>query len=958
MVFLLLLIPVVQWYKKSIADMPAFRRKTVFVIRLIIIILIILSLAGFRLKLPRNELSVLFVVDSSLSVSRENKEWALDYIKKMSGELPPGDSIGVIIFGKDAWLEENLSKNPKIKRFSTLVSPLHTNISGALQLATAVFPESSIKKIVLISDGNENMGDAQKQAMVAAARDVKIYCLPYPRKEFSEVLVSALETPGNVSRGEPFAIKMGVESSIETTGTIKVFRNNDLIATEPVEIFEGKNVFTISQNIDKPGNYQYRAVIETKGDKYPDNNQSETLTIVQGHPKVLYLCTDKDQLNYIPQVLQSKNYDLETGDLRSLPVNLSEISRYQSVIFDNLNGLTMSFKQMKMVENYVRDLGGGFVMIGGDKSFGAGGYYKSPVEKILPVDLDIRKKKNLPSVALVLCIDKSGSMGGENENVGKISLAREAAIATVDLLGPADKIGIVAFDFHAKWVSTLQYAANKKSIINDIASIRAGGGTSIYPALDSAYIALKNTRAVIKHVIVLTDGRSAPANFQEISKKMVDAKITMSTIGVGDDADMPFLEKLAKWGQGRVYFTNQASLLPRIFVRESMLAGRSAIIEEPFIPRKVGTADFLKGVNLDELPRLLGYVVTVPKNRANLVLQTHQKDPLLAYWRVGLGKSVAFTSDDGIRWGKDWVKWKNYAPFWSQLIRWTLPQFKPEKFTVNMIMKSNRGKITVDSIDDEGSPLNFLNLSARVISPSGKTDTIQLLQSASGRYEGELDTPEIGTYFINILEEVDGELHTGKIQAISIPYSPEYRKFENDSYLLNRVATTTGGKIITQTDNIFEKGNQVVFYPRAAWMEMLLIALLLFPLDVALRRVYLPEDFWKNLRLAFQGKKKTEEEPFISSIDILKSKKDQLQENLAHEDEESAFLKKLRAKKKVQQESRQVKVGGKKVEIGKTTVRDSQLNKSSSGSLNKDEESYQTLNRLKKLKKNMKNKEK
>lgn len=947
----LLLLPVISWYRHSIADMPSFRRKAVFVIRLIIVILIILSLAGFRFQLPRNELSVLFLVDASLSISPENKEWALEYIREKAKNLPKGDTIGVIVFGKDAYLEENLSKDPKIVKFSTITSPLQTNISGALQLATAVFPESSIKRIVLISDGNENAGDSGRQALVAAARGVEIRCLPYPEQKFNEVLVSSLESPGSVSRGEPFGLKMEVESSTDTKGTINIFRNNQLIAKEPVEVFEGKNIFTISQNVDKPGNYQYRASIETAGDKFPNNNQSETLTIVEGHPRVLYLCTDKEQLNYIPKVLEGRNYELVMGDLTSLPVNLSEMSEYQSVVFDNLNGLTLSFNQLKMIENYVMDLGGGFVMIGGDKSFGAGGYYKTPVEKILPVDLDIRKKKNLPSVAMVLCIDKSGSMGESTSGVEKIQLAREAAIATVDLLGPSDKVGIIGFDSASKWVSTLQYASNKREIISDIASLRAGGGTDIYPALDSAFTALKDTRAVIKHVILLTDGRSAPADYEKITKEMLDNKITVSTIGVGRDADMPFLEKIARWGQGRVYYTDEASMLPRIFVRESILAGRAAIVEETFIPRQVDSAEFLKGIDLTTMPRLFGYAVTVPKNMANLVMQTHQKDPLLAYWRVGLGKSVAFTSDDGFKWGKEWVKWKGYSPFWSQLIRWTLPQFKSEKFAVNMEVQQNTGRISVDSIDDEGKPLNFQTLSARIIAPSGKTETVPLIQNAAGRYEGKVETPEVGTYFVNIIEEVKGETNTGKIQAFSVPYSPEYKKFTTDKFLLNTISSSTGGKVIEPGSDIFDRGKQVVYYPRAAWMEMLMIALLLFPLDVALRRVYLPEDFWSNIYLAFQGKKPEEGTEILTSMDVLKMKKDTLREEMAPEAQDGDFLRRIRSRKEEKESRQELSIGGKKVEVEKTVVREAAPveKKIQSG-----DETTGTIGRLKKLKKKIK----
>jgi len=968
LVFLLLLIPIVYWYKNSISDMPVLRRKAVFVIRVIIVVLIVFALSEFRIKLPRNELSVLFVVDSSLSIPPDNLEWARDYIKKQVKKLPKGDKVGVVIFGKSAMLEESLSRDPDISQFSSIISPQYTDISRAIQLATAVFPESTVKRVVLISDGNENLGNSEHQASLASARGVQIDCLPYPPRDFPEVLVSSFESQGNVTKGEPFALKLEVYSTRKVRGIVRVSRNNREIAREKVDIAPGKNMFTIAQNIDQPGNYQYKASLEVEEDRFPHNNTSETLTVVQGHPRVLYLYSDPRQKKLIPPFLVDQKFKLEVKDPSGLPANLQEMSGYQSVIFDNVSGLGLSPRQMKMMENYVKDLGGGFIMIGGENSFGAGGYYKSPVERILPVDLDIKKSKNLPSLAMVLCIDKSGSMGSMTGGVEKMKLAREAGIATTELLSPADSLGVIGFDYAAKWVSPLQYVRNRQRIVNEIASIRAGGGTSMYPALNSAYIALKGTRAMLKHVIVLTDGRSAPGDFEGIAKEMLKDNITISTVGVGKDADIEFLRDLAKWGQGRFYYTDEAGLLPRIFVRESILAGRSALVEEKFIPKKAGPGEFLKGINMEKMPPLLGYVMTIPKNRAQLILGTHQDDPLLAYWRIGLGKSVAFTSDDGLRWAKNWVSWKEFPAFWTQMVRWTLPVIRSERFRVDMKIEGGRGKIIVEAIDETGKLLNFLPLYARVISPSGETDMVSLSQSASGRYEGNIFAEEVGTYFVNVVEEIEGQPRTGRIHAFTIPYSPEYRSFKTNTYLLRRIASITGGNLISPGDNIFRKGSRVVHFPKPAWMELLLIALLLFPLDIALRRVYLPEDFYEKVGQMFGGKKRMKPAYSGGSVSALKAKKEELRESLTEggdmgarkekgREEEKAILRKspIREKKKVKDRR---KVGGDRKKPGFEIPPVSKTAAPSSSVIDKKEEpeieeeaDSGTLGRLKKVKK-------
>lgn len=897
---LLLLVPIVRWWKSSIADMPPLRRKAALAFRLVLVLSLIFALSGIRINLPKNQLSVLFVVDSSLSISPDNREWALKLIQESLRKKPPADQAGVILFGKDAYLEESLSEDPRLARFSTIADPGHTDISRAIQLASAVFPESTVKRIILITDGNENVGSSIEEATLNASRGVEIDCLPYPADKFLEVLVSGVETPPSVSKGAPFALKVELDSTQASSGTLSVFRNGRLIGRDRVELKEGKNLFTIAQQLDKPGNYAYQASIELEGDRFSHNNRGETLVMVSGEPKVLYLSSDPRQARLLGSALKGHRFSLNAGGLKELPSSLAEMSQYKAVIFDNVSGLLLSPSQMQMIESYVKDLGGGFVMVGGEHSFGAGGYYDTPVERILPVSLDIKKRKNLPSVAIVLCIDKSGSMSERTGTMDKMALARESAIATLELLQPSDKIGVVGFDHSAKWVSVLQYASDRKKLADEIASLRAGGGTSIYPALDSAHSALKGTQAVLKHVILLTDGRSEPGDFREITKRMTDDKITLSTIGVGKDADMPFLDELAKMGQGRFYYADEATMLPRIFVRETILAGRSAILEEPFQPVPATPAEFLSGIDTAKLPRLLGYVITTPKPLAHVSLQSHQEDPILAYWRTGLGKSVAFTSDDGLRWAKDWLQWKDYTRFWAQLVRWVAAESGSDRFNVSTEISPGQGRVIVEASDDDGNPLNFLDLSVRLTSPSGRSQDLPLSQSATGRYEGSFAATEVGTYLINLTEKEDGRVKPGKLQAFTIPYSPEYKRFGTNNYLIEKLTSATGGRVISPDHDFFKKTGRIAYYPRPAWAELLLLTLCLLPLDVALRRVYLPDGFHDKLKSIFAPQKRPAASPDAPLLitGALKARKDAVREKYSPGTGEESSLMQLKSRLK------------------------------------------------------------
>ncbi len=859
LLLLALIWPAVLWHKNSIAEMPHIRRRIVFITRLALIISLVFALSGFQLKLPADQVSVIYVVDRSLSISGANQEWALEYIRRSQEEKATEDQAGVVVFGRDAFLEESLTGDLRLDRFSSIIDSASTDIGQGIQLASAVFPENTIKRIVLVTDGNENLGNAVEEASMAAARGVEINILPYPRSDFPEVLISRVEAPGDVAMGAPFALKVMVESNQPAEGILNIFRNEELIAREEVVLEEGQNLFTITQRMEEPDNYLFRATIESPQDHFAHNNHGETMTIIKGKPRILYLSSNEQQAGNLDRALKIQNFIVDTGTAEDLPGSLSQLSRYKGLIFDNINGLQLSPTQLQMIENFVKDVGGGFVMVGGPESFGAGGYHLSPVERILPVDMDVRKRKSLPSVALVLCIDKSGSMSERTGNVEKMALAREAAIATVNLLEPRDLIGVIGFDYASKWVSKLQPATNKRQIISDIASLRAGGGTHIYPALDAAYQALKESDAMVRHVIVLTDGRSAPGDFLNLARQMSTDKITISTIGVGRDSDLPFLENLASWGQGRFYYADDATALPRIFVREIILTGRSPIVEEVFDPVETGTAPFLSGIDTANLPPLTGYVVTTPRPMANTVLKTHQDDPLLAYWRIGLGKSVAFTSDNGLRWAMEWARWEDYSRFWSQLVRWIVPDLSRDDFMVRSVIESGRGQVVVEAIAPDGEPVNFLDLSVRVVSPSGKSGTLPLSQTGSGRYEADFEAGEVGTYMLNTFNNTDGSAPQGNLQTVTLSYSPEYRDFSTNRYLLEKIASATGGSVIDTQWDVFRKTGQVAYHSRPTWRELLLLILLLFPLDIALRRVYLPRELKDKFAVLLKGASKNKE---------------------------------------------------------------------------------------------------
>jgi uncharacterized membrane protein len=542
-----------------------------------------------------------------------------------------------------------------------------------------------------------------------------------------------------------------------------------------------------------------------------------------------------------------------------MPDSLADLQNYELLILSNVPATALTHRQMEIARTYVQDLGGGLIMLGGDQSFGLGGYYKTVLEEILPVRSDFEKEKEKPSLAMILVIDKSGSMGGE-----KMEMAKEAAKSAVELLGPSDKIGVIAFEGDTFWVSDVQSASAKGKVLDDISRVEAGGGTVMYPAMEEAFNALQGTVAKLKHVIILTDGISAPGDFDGISQSMAAARITVSTVGVGDDADNRLLEEIARVGQGRHYVATDPASLPQIFAKETVTASKSAINEQPFIPQLVRPTQALADINVEASPFLLGYVMTRPKPTGELILASEKGDPLLAWWRYGLGMTVAFTSDAKSRWAAEWLTWPGYSKFWAQVIRHAMRkqeargivvQVEPKTTGDTAALTSERGTdlksvppsqsnpsnrkalVTVDAIDPAGRFLNQAETELTVIDPHLGNHKVVMTQTAPGRYVAEFATPVSGAYHLELTQKHQGKVLYQQSRGLMIGYADELRLRPTNEDLLKSIAQVSGGKYDPSPEDIFAPTDLTA--PRATpmWPYLVMLALSIFVIDVALRRI-------------------------------------------------------------------------------------------------------------------------
>lgn len=844
-IWLLLLLPGLAWVVwfavKSDVQISPWRRWTSGAIRVIVLLLLVGAIAGLQWLRPLEGMNVFYLLDRSDSVPSSQQDAARDYVNRSFKQKKESDKGGVLVFGTDAGLE--FAPNPivDLQKIQAVVGTERTDIAGAIRLATAAFPETGQKRIVLISDGNENIGDAIGAVNAAKPLDVTIDVVPVGASRGQDVSVQKLALPNNLKKGQTFDVKIFAQADRAQTATVRLYRNNEYLDAAKVELNAGKNLFSFPQTLEEPGFYSYDIQIEGEQDLLPQNNRAVNFTYVRGDPTVLIVSSDPASDQQLAEALRQSKLEVKLVDLSGFPSSLAEMQTYDSIYLSNVAAGDLGTDSMRLLESAVRDFGVGLVCLGGDQSFAAGGYRNTPLESVLPVDMELSSKKVLPSGALVLVVHATEFPNGNQ-------WARDIAFAALESLGPQDEMGIILWDGSEKWLYELAKVGDKKEMGRRIAGMNPGDMVSFQNVIARAHEALKKSHSSIKHMVVFSDGDPTAPTQQQVQDIRTD-KITVSTVMIGGHVTPETMTWMANIGGGRFYDVRSPAMLPQIFIKEAAVILKSAIFEEPFKPQIVSNSELIRGIGAAEMPRLLGYVATSTKPRAETPILSEKGDPILAHWQFGLGRAVAFTSDAKAKWAQQWLSWAKYRQFWSQVTQWSLRKLENADFGTDVSVDRGEGTIHVEALDATGNFRNFLNLSARVVSPRGESTQVQLEQKGPGRYEAKFPTKEVGAYLINLLEMREGQLAGSQVLGASVNYSPEFSASEPNFNLLRRIAEIGGGRILDLKNpglNPFEFARRKTFQPNDLWEWFLRLAILFFPLDVAVRRIQIDRAEWEK----------------------------------------------------------------------------------------------------------------
>lgn len=836
------------YYHRSLSDFPPRQRLASLVVRSIIAVLLIASLAGLTLVRQTRQQFVVLLTDDSLSID-EDARWRSDEFVRDAIDRKGGNELALLSFAASTGPIHSLTGTSSIasapdaapsssdRRGEDREAEANrreqrdgTNLAAAIEAAAGYIPPGYVPQIVLVTDGNQTHGDA-----VAAASQsrIPITTVTLPSMSDPEIQVAAVDVPAEVREGQPFHVGVVIQSNHEDEGLVEVYRGDHKVISQTKKLTTGENRFQFQQSIERDRLAAFTVRVSgMKQDTLLDNNSDIGLVYSAGKPRVLIVESDPNLIRELAYALEDEGILVDVRPPQGMPESLADLQNYECLMLSNVPATDLTQTQMQIARTWVQELGGGLIMLGGEQSFGLGGYYKSALEDVLPVRSDFEKEKEKPSLAMVLVIDKSGSMQGD-----PIEMAKSAARGAVELLGRRDKVAVLAFDGDTFVISDMQPASNALKISDEIARIDAGGGTNMYPAMEMSFNMLQSTPAKLKHVILLTDGVSNPGDFEGMAQQMASMKMTVSTVAAGGGADTELLQQIARTGKGRYYFTEDPAQVPQIFAKETVTASKSAIDEQPFLPIVIRATHALADLDMESAPFLLGYVMTRPKPTSEVILATEKGDPLLAWWRYGLGMTAAFTSDAKSRWAAEWMTWPGYGKFWTQVIRQVMRKSDSRGIEVHTVRDADRIHIDIDATDQVGQFLNAADVELTVIDPQLQRETITVAQSAPGRYASEFPLPEAGSYHMEINVQQNGQTVYRQSRGLMRGYSDELRIRPTDEGLLKQVAAVSGGRFNPTAAELFESTQATANRPTALWPWLLTAAAFLLILDVALRRI-------------------------------------------------------------------------------------------------------------------------
>ena len=799
----------------AVVEMRRTRRTVALVLKALTFIAIILALAEPSITLPETKMAVAVLVDTSASVSQQD----LTRASALAGAIDKARGrhwVRVLPFARSV---RDLTSSENGWRFQSTAGEAGraTDIESAIQEAISSLPSDLVPRLVLISDGKENAGSITRAAWQAQRLGIPIDTIPLQGRPQPALRLESVTLPTVAFTGEQFPIDLTVISPTALSGTVEVSAEGKLLGSNPISLEPGDNQVRVHASLSEVGVLNLSGVIRAGQSGEIRFDRAVNLR----RPKVLFISQDPAGTEaHLMQTLAAAQFEVDrTGD----PLH-GDLAGYQLAVLNNLDLEALPASRKDEIEKFVQQ-GGGLLVIGGEHNvYPDDKKIEDALDRTLPAKL--APPRSPEGTAVVLIIDKSSSMEGK-----KIELARLAAVGVVDNLRAIDQVGVLIFDNSFQWAVPMRRAEDRSLIKRLISGIIPDGGTQIAPALAEAFHKIIPVHATFKHIVLMTDGISEEGDSLDLSKEASAQHVTISTVGLGQDVNRAYLEKVAAIANGKSYFLNEPSGLEQILIKDVMEHTGSTAVERPLQPIVSKNAEILSGVGIDTAPALKGYVRFIAKPTADTILKIDEKDPLYTRWQYGLGRSAVFASDAKARWAADWVTWKGFDRLWANIFRDLLPHAESGDAKADFDSASGDLDVEYQLGRDVDTPTQLPEIF--VLGPNGFRHPMAITKLGDKSYRGKIHIGQLqGLFRIRPLEESRAFPEVGYYQQ-----EQELLDYGSNPFLLRTISQFTGGRFNPAPRQVFDAAGRSETSVLNLWPILLGLAIAFNLAELLMRKV-------------------------------------------------------------------------------------------------------------------------
>ncbi len=833
---LLLALPVLAAYRIWIWRGRPF----VSALRVLLLALVVVLIAEPYLQSGIEGRDLIIVADRSRSVPIQATQRVEEIADFAASRVQPGDRVALVSFGRDAAVEVAPTESFRFGAEPPTLDPDATDFAQAIDRALSLIPPGRRGSILLVTDGENTGADPVPSARAALRRGIRIDAIALRRDGASDLAVEEIGMPGEVGVGEPFQFSAWVRTDRPQRAPVRLLRDGEVIAEGIREFRAGLNRVVFRDRLGDQGIHRYAVDVRVEGDRVPENDRAQAVVRVVGADRVLCI-TPGGRSDRLTEALRASGLDVVVTDGPSAPLSDAALDGFRAVVLENVPAEDLPPGALSRLASYVRDHGGGLFVTGGQASFGVGGYYRTEVERVLPVTMEVRQEQRKFALAMAVVLDRSGSMAaGVASGVTKMDLANLGTIAAVEVLGPMDEIAVIAVDSHPHVIVPLTELTAPKGVISKVRKIESGGGGIFtYTGLLAAARELRDAKALTKHIVIFADAADAeePGDYKDFVPKLVQAGVTVSVIGLGSDtdSDADFLKDLAKVGESSCTFVSDPVDLPRVFAQQTIEVVRSSFVEQPVGARIVPDILAVGELSAAGFPGVGGYSVAYLEAGASVGLQTDDETgaPLFSFWQHGLGRSAAFLGEVDGEFSGALGSWGGYTDFFTTIVRWISGSRASGAVFADLRRRGHRAVLSVEVDADAEAELG--QLEAVVVGPDGP-ERVWLQRVGARRLEATLPLESEGVYRAAV------QLTSGavlRVPPITLPYSPEFEPRPDPDHgmrTLERLCEVSEGRVDPPVEEWFRgRRDSIGVLFLGTWVAIL--ALLLLLSEIAVRRL-------------------------------------------------------------------------------------------------------------------------